>query len=199
MERMQEAGGTRRWAGICPRDLITAVVIGVVVVGIVYALNWEGAGAGDSRSVDVAFNTAFPAPRVDAPATDFGVTGLDGKTFRLSDFKGQPVWLNFWATWCPPCRAEMPDINAVYAEYAPKGLNIVALSLGEDAETVRQYVQKADMKFTIGLDSRREIAAIYRLAGIPTHIFIDKDGIIRDIQIGGMSRDLMKKKLSKIM
>lgn len=197
MERGHEDGSSR-WGGVRRRDLITAIVVGLIVVGVVYAMNWTGTDAG-ATSVDVAFNNAYPAPRVGGTPTDFSVLGLDGKTIRLSDFRGQPVWLNFWATWCPPCRAEMPDINAVYAEYAPKGLVILALSLGEDGETVRQYVQKAEMKFTVGLDSRREIASIYRVAGIPTHIFIDRDGVIRDMQVGGMSRDTMKKKLEKVM
>src|SRR3989337_1093625 len=118
MARIEEQQDMRRELRIGPRDLITAIVIGVVILGIVYALSWDGTSDGDSRSVDVAFNSAFPAPRVG------NVSG---------DSRGQPVWLNFWATWCPPCRAEIPDINAVYAENAPKGLAIVALSLGEDA------------------------------------------------------------------
>lgn len=198
MERSHEAATARRWAGVRPRDLITTVVVGLIVIGVVYALNWTGSDS-TATSVDVAFNNAYPAPRVGGTPTDFTAAGLDGKAIRLSDFKGQPIWLNFWATWCPPCRAEIPDINAVYGEYAPKGLAIVALSLGEDADTVREYVEKAQMRFTIGLDSRRDIAAIYRVAGIPTHIFIDRDGVIRDVQIGGMSRDTMRKKLEKIM
>ena len=199
MERSHKADGTTRWGGVRPRDLVTTVVIGLIVIGIVYAVNWTGAESGDTTAVDLAFNSAYPAPRIGGTPTDFTVIGLDGQAVRLSDYRGQPVWLNFWATWCPPCRAEMPDINAVYEEYAPRGLVILALSMGEDGDTVRQYVQKADMRFTVGLDSRREIASIYRVAGIPTHIFIDRDGVIQDIQIGGMSREAMKKKLAKVM
>ncbi|TAK36857.1 MAG: TlpA family protein disulfide reductase [Chloroflexota bacterium] len=180
------------------RDIGVALVIGLVVVGVVFALNWQGedkSGGVTGRSL----GAGGAAPQVGKSAADFTVAGVDGRPLHLSDFKGRPVWLNFWATWCPPCRAEMPDIVAVYDEEQSKDLVILAVSIGEDADTVRQYVEKAGMKFTVGVDGRQSIADMYRVSGIPTHIFIDRDGIVRDVQVGGMSRSLMKQRLGKIL
>jgi thiol-disulfide isomerase/thioredoxin len=125
---------------------------------------------------------------------------LDGATLRLGDLQGRPVWVNFFATWCPPCRAENPDIEATYREYQGAGsdLAIVALSLGEDAATVRDYVQKTGLTYTIGLDTSTLIAATYRVTGLPTHVFIDRTGVVRSIRVGGLQRDMMKAELAKI-
>ena len=178
------------------RDIGVAVLLGLVVVGVVVALNWQGDESGGVTRVQLG--AGGPAPQVGKSAADFTVAGLDGTPLRLSDFNGRPVWLNFWATWCPPCRAEVPDIVGVYEEGQTEDLVILAVSIGEDSDTVRQYVDKAGMNFPIGVDGTQSVASLYRVAGIPTHIFIDRDGIIRDIQVGGMSRSTMKQKLSKV-
>ncbi len=179
------------------RNIIATLAVGAVIVGLVWF--FDNPGAATSQSITLTAAATGPAPRVDNPAPDFRVTTLDGQILQLSDFRGRPVWITFWATWCPPCRAENPDIQAVYEANRDQGLVIIALSIGEDADTVRSYVARTGLTYTIGLDQGTDIAAQYRIVGIPTHFFVDRDGIIRDWRIGSMSESTMRKKVDQIM
>ncbi len=180
------------------RNVLTTLFVGALIVGAVWFLDRPGTG-GASQQVNVTVAASGPAPRVGQPAPDFQVQGLDGRSFRLSDFRGRPVWVTFWATWCPPCRAENPDIEAVYEAKRDQGLVILALSLGEDAETVRGYVQRTGLTYTVGLDQATEIAAAYRIVGIPTHFFVDRDGIVRAWRIGSLSKQGMEQRVNQIL
>ncbi len=179
------------------RNIFATIAVGAVIVGLVWY--FDRPDAATSQAITLTASASGPAPRVGREAPDFEVKGLDGQTYRLSDFRGRPVWINFWATWCPPCRAENPDIQEVYEANADKGLVILALSIGESTETVRGYVQRTKLTYTVGLDQTTEIAARYRIVGIPTHYFVDKDGIIRDWRIGSMSKKTMEKKVDAII
>jgi len=180
------------------RNIVATVVVGLIILGLVWFFDSPG-GFGVSESVNLTASASGPAPRVGREAPDFLVQELDGEYIRLSDFRGQPVWINFWATWCPPCRAETPDIQAVYEEREADGLVIIALSIGEDADTVRGYVERTGTTFTMGLDRDTAIAAQYRIVGIPTHYFVDADGILREWRIGSMSLKTMNKLVDEIM
>ena len=124
-------------------------------------------------------------------APDFTLAKLDGSKVRLSELRGQPVVINFWATWCPPCRDELPIIERVYAMYRDKGLTVLAVDLQEDSSTVQQFVTQKKMSTTVVLDSQGMAARLYRVNAVPSTYFIDKDGIIRAKQIGGMSQSIM--------
>lgn len=180
------------------RNIVATFAVGLTILGLVWFFDRPG-GFGISESINLTASSSGPAPRVGKEAPDFRVQGLDGEYFRLSDFRGQPVWINFWATWCPPCRAETPDIQAVYEEREADGLVIIALSIGEDASTVRGYVERTGTTFTMGLDRDTAIAAQYRIVGIPTHYFVDADGILREWRIGSMSLKTMNKMVDEIM
>jgi cytochrome c biogenesis protein CcmG, thiol:disulfide interchange protein DsbE len=194
VEPEQPAGGGR--ANLRRYGLSLLVVVGIAA-GLFFLDEGRTASAGYT-SVTVA-ESSGPPPRIGEPAPDFAVSDLDGSTYRLSDLKGKPVWLNFWASWCPPCRAETPDVEAVYEEKKSEGLVLLAVSLGEEARPVRSYVDAAGITFRVGLDTNTQIASRYRINGLPTHFFIDRDGIIRDMQVGGLNRATMYKKLQKIM
>lgn len=163
----------------------------------------SGGATGASRPVQVNASSEelarTPAPRVGFPAPDFTLANLDGKPTKLSDFRGQAVFLNFFATWCSPCRAEMPDILATYEENKAKGALVLAIDLQEDAPTVRNYADSLGLTFPIVLDRSGQVAALYRLTALPTSYFIDKDGVVRDMQIGALSKTLMQNKLNKAM
>jgi peroxiredoxin len=180
------------------RNIVATIAVGLVIVGLVLFFDRPG-GEGSSESVTLTAGASGPAPRIGEPAPEFEVLGLDGETFRLSDFRGQPVWINFWATWCPPCRAETPDMQAVYEANQDAGLVLIALSIAESADTVRDYVERVGVTYTIGLDQSTAISATYRIVGLPTHFFIDRDGIVRELRIGSMSRGTMEKKVEAIM
>jgi thiol-disulfide isomerase/thioredoxin len=109
------------------------------------------------------------------------------------------VWISFWASWCPPCRAENPDIDEMYQKYKDQGLVVLAPAIGEDSGTVSGYVKRTDLTFTVGVDETTELAANYRIVGIPTHFFIDREGVLRVWRIGSMSTKTMEKNIEKIM
>jgi len=181
------------------RNIVATIAVGLFIVALVVLFDRPG-GAGSSELISLTAGASGPAPRVGKPAPEFEVLGLDGETFRLSDFLGQPVWINFWATWCPPCRAEMtPDMQTVYEANQEEGLVIIGLSIAEDADTARDYIERVGVTYTIGLDRSTSIAATYRIVGIPTHFFIDRDGIVREFRIGSMSRGTMEDKIEAIM
>jgi len=105
----------------------------------------------------------------------FTVTGMDGKTYSLAGLKGRIVLLNFWATWCPPCRKEMPDMEKLYRTYEKKGLTVIAVS-DEDRATVAQFLAKNSYSFPVALDSGRQVNKAFSVDGIPKSFIFDREG-----------------------
>ena len=132
-------------------------------------------------------------------APDFTLLDLDGNEVRLSEFQGRVVLVNFWATWCPPCRAEMPDIESLYQEYKDKGLVVIGIDIGEPEATVRQFVQRGGYSWTFVLDSTGTVAANYNIRAIPTSFFIDREGVIQAVNIGAMTKRGMEATLAEAM
>jgi peroxiredoxin len=129
-------------------------------------------------------STPVEAPEIGKAAPGFRLTDIDGQSISLSDFRGEPVLLNFWATWCGPCRMEMPYIQEVYDERSEPGLVILAINIGESLTTVEEFMRDYNLSFPVLLDLEGNVAEKYNIRGIPTTYFIDSDGIIRDIMIG---------------
>ena len=112
---------------------------------------------------------------------------LDGDPIRLAELRGRPVWLSFFATWCPPCQEETPVLRDAYARYADD-LAMVAVSVQDaTAEDVRRYAETYSLPYTIGYDATSAIFHTYQGFGIPTHVFLDGDGVIRWINYGPLS------------
>ena len=132
-------------------------------------------------------------------APDFTLRDLDGNLVRLSDLRGKAVFINFWATWCPPCRAEMSEIEAVHQEYKDQGVVVLSVDVSEPESTVRQYIQQGGFSWTTVLDSTGEVARDYQIAAIPTSFFLDKEGIIRAVNIGAMTKRAVEAKLAEAM
>ncbi|MHB1160860.1 MAG: TlpA family protein disulfide reductase [Chloroflexota bacterium] len=137
-------------------------------------------------------------PKVGNLAPDFALKGLDGQTVRLSEMRGKPVLINFWATWCPPCRQEMPDLEKAYQKYKGQGVLFLGVDKQEDEETVRKFVQQNRYSWTFLLDSDGRVANSYWVSGIPTSYFVDREGIVRDVHIGAINASLLEAKLDKI-
>ena len=138
--------------------------------------------------------------RVGEPAPNFQLQNLDGQPVALSDLRGKPVLLNFWATGCPPCRSEMPYIQETYDEWSNKGLVVLAINIGESSSAVKEFVQSYGLSFLVLLDTKQDVAQQYNIRGIPTTFFIDKDGIIQVKIIGAFpSKAAIEKNLSKII
>ena len=133
-------------------------------------------------------------------APDFQLQDLNGQTVSISNLRGKPVLINFWATWCPPCRGEMPYLQEIYEEWASRDLVILTINIGEGSPTVEAFMQSNNLSFTVLLDTKQDVAQKYNIQYIPTTFFIDKDGIIQDKVIGAFpNKAQIESRLSKIM
>ena len=179
------------------RNIVGTLAVAALIIGVVWFIGRPGSPT--SQAISLTASAAGPAPRIDQPAPEFDLRTLDGRTVSLSDYKGRPVWISFWASWCPPCRAENPDIEEMYQKYKGQGLVILAPAIGEDSDTVAGYVKRTDLTFTVGVDETTQLAANYRIVGIPTHFFVDRDGVLRVWRIGSMSTKTMEKNIEEIM
>lgn len=125
---------------------------------------------------------------------------LDGQVVRLADLRGRPVWLNFFATWCPPCQQETPVLEQVYEAHAGDGLALVAVSVQETtADDVRAYATTYGLTYTIGFDATSAVFHTYRAYGLPTHVFIDREGVVRDVWRGPLSTAQAERLLAPIL
>ncbi len=122
---------------------------------------------------------------VAGPAPEFTVPVLGSSPLRLADLKGQVVFLNFWATWCPPCKAEMPAMERLYGRHKSRGFTILAVSIDSGGPApVARFVKALGLTFTVGLDPRSEVASQYRVLALPTTWLIDRTGHTAAIAIG---------------
>lgn len=127
---------------------------------------------------------AVEAPLLNSPAPDFVLKSLDGSTVALGDFRGKPVLINFWATWCAPCLIEMPLLQDRYDRYAPD-LTILAVNFNESEADVQSYVDELGLTFEVLLDPGGVVnGQVYRVLGYPTTVVVDREGLIRAIHIG---------------
>jgi peroxiredoxin len=142
--------------------------------------------------------TAQSEKRQKAP--NFSLQTQNGKVIELSKLKGKVVLVNFWATWCPPCRAEIPDFIEVYNMYKSKGFEIVGIALDEEGwSKVAPYIEKAKMNYPVVLGSAKVVQQYGGIEGIPTTFIIDKNGYIADSQVGLLSKELLEKALKSLL
>jgi len=127
---------------------------------------------------------ARQGPQVGDAAPDFQLTSLDGQAVSLSDFAGSPVLLNFWATWCVPCKMETPYLQEVYDEWQVMGLVLLAVDIRESSSTVEAFMQNEGLTFTVLLDSEGKVGGQYNIRTIPTTFFIDLNGVIQEVRLG---------------
>ncbi len=128
-------------------------------------------------------------PRAGEIAPDITVTNeMLGLEVSLSSLRGQAVWLNFWGSWCAPCRSEMPDIETAYQQLASKGIVLLAVSLGEPELDATLYAAQSKVSFPVYSDQfRMATGEAYPIYNFPTHLFIDKDGVVRHVVLTQMS------------
>ena len=124
---------------------------------------------------------------------------LDGQAVSLESSRGRPVWINFWASWCPPCQQETPDLRDTFRAHQADGLALVSLDVQEDPATVRAYAKRYDLGYTVALDLTGSAVAIYRVFGLPTHYFVDRNGVVRDRYFGPLTREQMEQRLAAII
>jgi peroxiredoxin len=132
-------------------------------------------------------------------AVDFQLEALDGTQVSLSDYRGQVVLLNLWATWCPPCRAEIPDIEEAYRARQDDGFVVLGVSVEQTRGSVAPFVQAMDMTYPVLLDEMGKLYKTYRAPGLPMSILLDEEGVIRVRHIGGMTGAQLDAYLAEVL
>jgi peroxiredoxin len=176
----------RRW---------TALFIGAILCGSL----WIAASRVENP---IGGSSAPPNPQVGFTAPAFTLDALNGAPVALTDLRGKAVVLNFWASWCRPCRAEMPAMNAIYEKFRERGLVVLGVNttFQDDEASARAAIQEWGLTFPIVLDRDSAASRAYRVQAMPTTFFVGPDGVIRDIVFGGpMSEALIASKIEKLM
>jgi peroxiredoxin len=144
----------------------------------------------------------IPAPRQGFAAPDFALPDDLGNVIRLSDLRGKPVLVNFWASWCPPCKAEMPAMQRIHQEYAEQGFVILAVNTTyqDDEAAARQFLQERGLTFPVLYDRAGGSADLYEVRALPTSFFVDSQGVIQEVVVGGpMSEALLQTQVERLL
>jgi peroxiredoxin len=200
----------RAWSGIAGSLLLPLLIVATIVGALLYVERQrEGGASSDGVYGTVALAETLnstgrrPSTDVGRAAPDFLLESPDGGALRFSDLRGSPVLVNFWASWCAPCREEMPDIVRAYDAREPDGLVVVAVNLQENAGQIREFADEYGMRFPIVIDRSGEVAETWRVGGpiegIPSSYFIDSRGVVRARVFGPMDADRIAEELAKVM
>lgn len=177
--------------------LIWGIALVLVIIAVYTTSNFNKATPVPQKTAtisnEVTLNTASEK------AIDFKLMNLDGNLVSLSDYKGKNVYVNFFATWCPPCRGEMPEIEKISQEYIDQDLVVLAVDLGEDRDIVKSFVEENQYSFKVLLDSDQAVADQYNITSIPVSYFIDKEGNVVKKQVGAMTIDQMEAAVKLLM
>lgn len=171
------------------------------LVGVVLVLLGLWLIAGDSLSLP-SIGAPSSAPRVGAQAPDFTLDTADGTAVKLSDLRGKRVVLNFWATWCPPCRAEMPDLNRVAGDYRGQGVVVLTVDQLESPDKVAAFFSEVGIgaapAVTPIYDSQGTVAEAYHVTALPSTFVVDANGVIRDVTLGPIAAGTLQADLDRI-
>ena len=118
------------------------------------------------------------------PAPDFALKSHSGENLRLSEFRGEVVMINFWASWCGPCRQEMPLLDELYTQYQPLGFTILGVNVEEDPSKAKQLLKESPVNFPILFDNKSEVSKLYKVVAMPSTVLVDRDGNVRYLHQG---------------
>ncbi len=151
---------------------------------------------------DSATAGRIPAPQKGFLAPDFELETSDGQSFALMEYRGKAVLINLWATWCPPCRAEMPAIERIYQAYQSRGLVVLGVNstIQDEPPQILPFITQYKITFPVLLDVKGEVSNLYELRALPTSFFIGRDGVIKEVVVGGpMSEALIRTNVEEII
>lgn len=132
------------------------------------------------------------AAELNSPAPDFTLKSLDGKNLKLSEMAGNVVLINFWASWCGPCREEMPLLNALHKKYEPLGFTVFGVNVEEDVKAAKGFLKNFPVDFPVLLDNTNQVSKQYKVIAMPTTVVVDRDGNMRYLHQGYKSGDEVK-------
>ncbi|PUB17866.1 peroxiredoxin [Paenisporosarcina sp. OV554] len=182
--------------------IIVAILISIMIVGFVKGnVDTEESFSNEQKGVDLLDVTSEEGLTKGNLAPDFTLTTLDGKKVQLSELKGKKVIVNFWATWCPPCKAEMPHMQNFYEDFSDEeNVEILAVNLtSEDKEeSVQNFVQDYGLTFPIPLDTEGVVGETFQAITIPTSYMIDTKGRIQNKIVGPMDENMIKDFVSNL-
>ena len=174
---------------------------GLLVLGVVAALLLarpeQAASLADNSSIGEDLSV-IPAP-VNFAAPELTLYDLDGVQASLADFEGQVVLVNNWATWCPPCKAEMPTLQAYFEEHKDQGFLLIGIEAGEPADEVAQFVEDYKLTFPIWLDPQNEALSTFHNQNLPSSYVIDREGVVRLAWVGAISKSMLEKFVTPLL
>lgn len=188
---MESDNSARATLLILGGGLLIGLAIGLVV--------FVGLPPAQSAGATAAGGTPAPAPIVGSPAPDFNLQNIAGQATALSALKGKPMLINFWATWCGPCRIEMPAIETAYQQHKAEGFTVLAVDADEPLADVVAYVNALGLSFEVLMDPGLVVNDLYRVRAYPTSYFVDRNGVVAVLQIGSMTESQLQKNLEKIL
>ena len=178
----------RHWALRLIPLLLAVIAIGVAIK----VLQGDAPGA----SVSLPGATSTYKLTSGQPAPPFTATALTGEPVSLDSLRGKAVVINFWATWCPPCRSEMPDLEQVYTGHKDNDVVVLAVNVQEAPEIINRFVHQYGLSFPVLLDTSGAISQTYGVQSLPTTIFVDKAGQISTYQMGALNKSAIEKRLT---
>ncbi|MEK7693317.1 MAG: TlpA disulfide reductase family protein [Chloroflexota bacterium] len=199
----------REWSGVLRSLVLPLLLVATIVGGLYYVEQRRGGGgrAADGTGVvelPAEKNTTgrSPSTEIGRAAPDFLLDTPDGGTLRLSDLQGKPVLVNFWASWCTPCRKEMPEIVNAYNAHKGSGFVVVAVDLQENADQVRAFAKEFGMTFPTVIDRDGGVGDAWRIGGpvqgIPSSYFLDASGVVQARVFGPLTAQTIAENLAKI-
>ncbi len=138
-------------------------------------------------------------PISSGPAPDFTLTTFEGKTITLSELRGQVVVINFWASWCPPCRDEAPYLEKTWRKYKDKGVVFIGVDYVDAEPNALAYIDEFNITYPNAPDIGQKVAEAYRIKGVPETFYIDKLGQVRSVQIGPLSPPILDNKIDELL
>ncbi|MFA6809405.1 MAG: TlpA disulfide reductase family protein [Eubacteriales bacterium] len=177
------------------RKIWLLVKISLLVIIVLYFYNYYN-GTINSSPENTNQDTVTNTSELNL-AENFTLTDSNGNQVSLTDFRGKNVYINFWASWCGPCKSEMPDIQKISQEYKDD-LIVLAVNVGDSQNTVQDFITQNNYDFTVLLDTNMDVARQYQITTIPVSIFINKDGVIISKRIGAISESQMKSYIEKL-
>jgi peroxiredoxin len=188
---MAESNKTKRRS----TTFITFIACGIFLLGaglIPLLVNAQQKALESAAPIIPPATTNFPAPQL-------ALTDLQGKPASIEDYHGQVILVNNWATWCPPCRTEMPELQAYYSAHAVEGFMVVSIDSGDPADQVASFVKDYGMTFPIWLDPESEVQGFFKNWDLPSSYVIDRDGIVRLSWTGGINQPTMEQYITPLL
>lgn len=168
------------------RLIMRTIILAILALALVYTLY-----ANFTKDSNETIKKGDTAP-------DFALVDLEGNKHKLSDYKGQGIFLNFWATWCKPCEYEMPYMENQYQHYKDQGVQILAVNVDESTLAVEKFVKRHNLTFPVAIDKGSQVLAAYGVDPLPTTFLIDKEGKVVDVLSGSLSETAIQQHMESI-